>query len=108
MIMLSIFAMTALVFLSRYLFLEPKLPLRLSPTLQRLLSYSGPAVLTAIWAPIVFMPEKNLVARVAQPLSSRRTAFRCAGLVKQKCPADDRRGDGEFLTAQAGSIGLSP
>ncbi|EGQ9611772.1 AzlD domain-containing protein [Vibrio cholerae] len=60
MIMLSIFAMTALVFLSRYLFLEPKLPLRLSPALQRLLSYSGPAVLTAIWAPIVFMPEKNL------------------------------------------------
>jgi len=60
MIMLSIFAMTALVFLSRYLFLEPKLPLRLNPALQRLLSYSGPAVLTAIWAPIVFMPEKNL------------------------------------------------
>lgn len=30
MIMLSILAMTALVFTSRYLFLEPKLPLRLS------------------------------------------------------------------------------
>lgn len=104
MIMLSIFAMTALVFLSRYLFLEPKLPLRLSPTLQRLLSYSGPAVLTAIWAPIVFMPEKTLWLA----LSSRRTAFRFTGLVKQKCPADDRRGDGEFLTAQAGGIGLSP
>lgn len=60
MIMLSIFAMTALVFMSRYLFLEPKLPLRLSPSLQRLLSYSGPAVLTAIWAPIVFTHEQSL------------------------------------------------
>lgn len=60
MIMLSILAMTVLVFVSRYLFLEPKLPLRLSPRLQRLLSYSGPAVLTAIWAPIVFTHEQTL------------------------------------------------
>ncbi len=60
MIMLSIFAMTALVFMSRYLFLEPKLPLRLSANLQRFLSYSSPAVLTAIWAPIVFTHEKSL------------------------------------------------
>ncbi len=60
MILLSIFAMTLLVFVSRYLFLEPKLPLRLNPQAQRLLSYSSPAVLTAIWAPIVFMPEQEL------------------------------------------------
>ncbi|UPQ89541.1 AzlD domain-containing protein [Vibrio sinaloensis] len=60
MIMLSILAMTALVFLSRYLFLEPRLPLRLNPQAQRLLTYSSPAVLTAIWAPIVFMPEQQL------------------------------------------------
>lgn len=60
MILLSIFAMTLLVFVSRYLFLEPRLPLRLNPQAQRLLSYSSPAVLTAIWAPIVFMPDKEL------------------------------------------------
>ncbi|EGA72113.1 putative branched-chain amino acid transport protein [Vibrio sinaloensis DSM 21326] len=60
MVILSILAMTVLVFVSRYLFLEPKLPLRLNPQAQRLLSYSSPAVLTAIWAPIVFMPEKEL------------------------------------------------
>lgn len=59
MVIVSILAMTALVFLSRYLFLEPKLPLRLNPQAQRLLSYSSPAVLTAIWAPIVFMPEQD-------------------------------------------------
>ncbi|MCE0494494.1 AzlD domain-containing protein [Vibrio salinus] len=57
MILLSIFAMTALVFLSRYLFLEPGLPLKIHPEFQRFLKYSSPAVLTAIWAPIVFMPE---------------------------------------------------
>lgn len=60
MILLSIFAMTLLVFVSRYLFLEPRLPLKLNPQAQRLLSYSSPAVLTAIWAPIVFMPDKQL------------------------------------------------
>ncbi|CAH8194503.1 MULTISPECIES: AzlD domain-containing protein [Vibrio] len=67
MIMLSILAMTALVFTSRYLFLEPKLPLRLSPAIQRLLSYSSPAVLTAIWAPIVFMPETDLWINAHNP-----------------------------------------
>jgi len=60
MILLSILAMTCLVFLSRYLFLEPRLPLRLSPAVQRLLSYSSPAVLTAIWAPIVFTHDSKL------------------------------------------------
>jgi len=67
MIMLSILAMTALVFLSRYLFLEPRLPLRLNPQAQRLLTYSSPAVLTAIWAPIVFMPEQQLWLSTSNP-----------------------------------------
>ncbi|ANS87935.1 hypothetical protein VSVS12_04236 [Vibrio scophthalmi] len=60
MTILSIFAMAGLVFFSRYVFLEPKLPLRLAPQVQRILSYSGPAVLTAILAPIVFLPEGEL------------------------------------------------
>lgn len=67
MIMLSILAMTVLVFVSRYLFLEPKLPLRLNAQAQRLLSYSSPAVLTAIWAPIVFMPEQELWLTSSNP-----------------------------------------
>ena len=67
MILLSIFAMTLLVFVSRYLFLEPRLPLRLNPQAQRLLSYSSPAVLTAIWAPIVFMPDKQLWLTPSNP-----------------------------------------
>lgn len=67
MVMLSILAMTVLVFTSRYLFLEPKLPLKLNTQTQRLLSYSSPAVLTAIWAPIVFMPEEKLWLSLDNP-----------------------------------------
>ena len=67
MIMLTIFAMAGLVFFSRYIFLEPKLPLRLAPQVQRILSYSGPAVLTAILAPIVFTPEGELWVAVNNP-----------------------------------------
>jgi len=57
MIWLTILAMAALVFASRYLFLEPKLPVRLSKQTLTFLSYSAPAVLTAIVAPIVFIQE---------------------------------------------------
>lgn len=60
MIMLTIFALTLLVFASRYLFLEPGLPLKLGHKTQRFLSYASPAVLTAIWAPIVFIPDGKL------------------------------------------------
>ncbi len=67
MIMLSILAMTLVVFVSRYLFLEPKLPLRLSPGMQHLLSYSAPAVLTAIWAPIVFVHDSKLWIETNNP-----------------------------------------
>lgn len=67
MILFSILAMAALVFFSRYVFLEPKLPLRLAPQLQSMLGYSGPAVLTAILAPIVFSPEGELWIAVDNP-----------------------------------------
>lgn len=67
MIIISILAMTLIVFLSRYLFLEPAIPLRLNSTAQRILSYSSPAVLTAIWAPIVFLPEGQLNTGINNP-----------------------------------------
>lgn len=60
MIYLQICAMALLVFASRYLFLEPRIPLRLGEKAQRLLAYSSPAVLSAIWAPIVFTPHQEL------------------------------------------------
>ncbi|MGF1773191.1 AzlD domain-containing protein [Vibrio maritimus] len=57
---LIIVVLTAIVFLSRYLFLEPKVPLRISSSAQRFLAYASPAVLTAIWGPIVFLPHGEL------------------------------------------------
>jgi branched-subunit amino acid transport protein len=60
MIWLVIIGMASLVFISRYVFLEPKLPLSLSKNTQRFLGYSAPAVLTAILAPIVLVQENEL------------------------------------------------
>lgn len=55
-----IFGAGLIVFTSRYIFLEPKLPLKLGPKAERLLVYSSPAVMTAIIGPITFLPEKSL------------------------------------------------
>ncbi|WP_368163399.1 AzlD domain-containing protein [Aeromonas sp. R6-2] len=67
MILLAILAMTALVFASRYLFLSPTLPVRLGARSRRLLGYAMPAVLTALWGPIVFVPEGELAISPASP-----------------------------------------
>ncbi|SDH18927.1 Branched-chain amino acid transport protein [Vibrio xiamenensis] len=67
MVMISILLMAALVFVSRYLFLEPRLPVKLGTETKRLLSYSSPAVLSAIWAPIVFAPDEQLWLSPSNP-----------------------------------------
>lgn len=64
---LTLLLMAALVFVSRYLFLEPKLPIRLGPKVLHFLHYTGPAVLTAIWAPIVFHREGELNLALDNP-----------------------------------------
>ncbi len=60
MITLTIFLMAAIIFCSRYVFLEPRLPIKLSSSTLKFLSYSAPAVLSAIWAPIVFIQQHTL------------------------------------------------
>jgi len=57
---LTLFLMAVLVFSSRYVFLEPKLPFKLSNRWLRFLDYTGPAVLTAIWSPIVLVKDNQL------------------------------------------------
>ncbi|WAB99944.1 AzlD domain-containing protein [Pseudomonas putida] len=57
---LLIFAMGAVVFLNRYAFLEPRLPLRLSSNARQFLGYAVPGMLTAICGPIVFLPGHQL------------------------------------------------
>ncbi|EAR60634.1 AzlD domain-containing protein [Neptuniibacter caesariensis] len=64
---LLIIAMTGVVFTSRYLFLEPKLPLKLSDEALRVLSYSAPAVLSAVIGPLVFTHEGALITELANP-----------------------------------------
>jgi branched-subunit amino acid transport protein len=59
--------MALIVFISRYIFLEPRLPIRLGPKVLHFLHYTGPAVLTAIWAPIVFHREGELNLTITDP-----------------------------------------
>ncbi len=60
MIWTMIILMTLVIFISRYVFLEPKIPVRISKNTQQFLSYSAPAVMTAIFAPVVFVRDHQL------------------------------------------------
>jgi branched-subunit amino acid transport protein len=53
MIWLLIFALAGIVFLNRYILLEPRLPIRLPLFLRQALQYSAPCLLTAICGPIL-------------------------------------------------------
>lgn len=64
---LLILTMTLTVFASRYLFLEPRLPLKLSDEALRFLSYSAPAVLSAVIGPLVFIQEDSLNMELTNP-----------------------------------------
>ncbi|WP_257267226.1 AzlD domain-containing protein [Endozoicomonas sp. ONNA2] len=55
-----LFTVAVLVFGSRFLLMEPWLPLKLNETVQQLLRFSAPAVLTAIAAPILFIRGDQL------------------------------------------------
>ena len=55
-----ILIVASLVYGSRFLLMEPWVPLRLGKRLQKVLTFSAPAVLTAIAAPIVFIHNNDL------------------------------------------------
>jgi branched-subunit amino acid transport protein len=67
MIWLLIFAMGAVVFLNRYAFLEPRLPLRLSSNARQFLGFAVPGMLTAICGPIIFLPGHQLDLSLLNP-----------------------------------------
>ncbi len=67
MIWLTLLLMALIVFISRYLFLEPRLPIHLGPRELLFLHYTSPAVLTAIWAPIVFHRDGQLAITPDNP-----------------------------------------
>ena len=67
MTILTILLLALITFTTRYLFLHPKIPVRLGPRMVRFLSFSAPAVLTAIWVPIIFVQQGKLVATWHNP-----------------------------------------
>lgn len=67
MTMLTIFLMAIITFATRYLFIHPRLPIHLGDKLAKFLSYSAPAVLTAIWLPIIFVQQGQLNVSITNP-----------------------------------------
>ncbi|MHC6225033.1 AzlD domain-containing protein [Pseudomonas sp. X10] len=67
MIFLLILGMGLVVFLNRYAFLEPRLPLRLSSNARQFLGFAVPGMLTAICGPIIFLPGQQLDLRLGNP-----------------------------------------
>ncbi|CCQ11204.1 hypothetical protein PALB_20780 [Pseudoalteromonas luteoviolacea B = ATCC 29581] len=59
--------MAAITFMTRYLFLHKRLPFEIGPKGQKFLSFSAPAVLTAIWVPIVALPSGELHLSLTNP-----------------------------------------
>lgn len=60
MIFVMIVAMGLIVFFNRYLFLEPRLPVKLSRGAREFLGFAVPGMLTAICGPIIFMADHQL------------------------------------------------
>ncbi|TCM68649.1 branched-subunit amino acid transport protein [Acinetobacter calcoaceticus] len=61
-----IIAMSALVFFNRYLFLEPRVRIRLPHVMQRMLHYAAPCLLTAICVPVIFFDEQQQLRAMGQ------------------------------------------
>ncbi|WAT25798.1 AzlD domain-containing protein [Pseudomonas sp. GXZC] len=67
MIFLMIVIMGLAVFLNRYLFIEPRLPVRLNRGAREFLGFAVPGMLTAICGPIIFLADHHLNLNPANP-----------------------------------------
>ncbi|CDF84460.1 AzlD domain-containing protein [Pseudomonas sp. QL9] len=67
MVWAVIVGMGLIVFFNRYVFLEPRLPIRLGSNIRQFLGFAVPGMLTAICGPIVFLPEHQLNLRLDNP-----------------------------------------
>lgn len=54
---LFIIALSAVIFFNRYVFLEPRVCIQLPNTLQRMLHYAAPCLLSAICVPVIFFED---------------------------------------------------
>ncbi|MDX7991039.1 AzlD domain-containing protein [Xenorhabdus littoralis] len=55
-----IFILAGIVFFNRYVFLEPRMPVKLPNVLNESLNYSAPCLLIAICGPIILMEQGEL------------------------------------------------
>ena len=67
MVWAVIFGMGILVFLNRYVFLEPRLPVRLSSNARQFLGFAVPGMLTAICGPIIFVKNHEVDLSLGNP-----------------------------------------
>jgi branched-subunit amino acid transport protein len=59
--------MTLILFFNRYLFLEPRLPIRLNRGVKEFLGFAVPGMLTAICGPIIFVKDRGLDLNPGNP-----------------------------------------
>ena len=67
MIYLMIVAMGLVVYFNRYLFIEPRLPVRLNRGAREFLGFAVPGMLTAICGPIIFLADHRLNLSPSNP-----------------------------------------
>ena len=67
MIWAIIGGMTLILFFNRYLFLEPRLPIRLTRGVKEFLGFAVPGMLTAICGPIIFVKDRGLELSPGNP-----------------------------------------
>ncbi|MGR3885425.1 AzlD domain-containing protein [Pseudomonas sp. 1152_12] len=67
MIYIMIVAMGGVVFFNRYLFIEPRLPVRLNRGAREFLGFAVPGMLTAICGPIIFLADRKLNLSLGNP-----------------------------------------
>ncbi len=67
MIWIIIAGMTLILFFNRYLFLEPRLPIRLNRGVREFLGFAVPGMLTAICGPIIFVKHHEVDLSLGNP-----------------------------------------
>lgn len=72
---LTIIIMAVITFSCRYLFFMKTLPIQLGDNCKRLLKFSAPSVLTAMWVPIVFFGHRSVGIEII------RSPYLYAGLI---------------------------
>ncbi|GAB3112056.1 AzlD domain-containing protein [Aestuariicella hydrocarbonica] len=98
--------MAAVTFYNRYAFFSPHLKFSIGPRLQSLLSYTAPAVLTALWVPIVFVRDAPHAESKALNLDLDNPYF-LAGLITVAISALVRKPLVTVVAGVAVFIGLS-